>query len=240
MDDFGGGKARSTTIGVAMATGVFKYGTNSRNGIFVIGKVDGGVKVTQCKNIGECRRMYYAYYRSGVSNVPYGVIHNNRIVLRRGTNVYGPWNGFMDGSAYYCMFGQALMQFDKKLVTQGTKFNFKATGFKTQRLMKRRYYFMAIWNYENGARSARKASPCPCISFARKPARCSTAGNMFPGVKGHWCYTRRGCRNNGKGAISKIDRRTPWGFCDSETATKAFPKCASKLDFSIDACKAAA
>lgn len=117
MDDWGGGKARATTIGVAMATGVFRYGSGSRNGIFVIGKVDGGVKVTQCKNYGECRRMYYTYYRNGISNVPYGVIKGNRIVLRRGTNVYGPWNDFMDGSAYYCMFGQALMQMDKKLVS---------------------------------------------------------------------------------------------------------------------------
>lgn len=116
----------------------------------------------------------------------------------------------------------------------------QSAGFKTQRLMKRRYYFMAIWNYENGARGAKKYSACPCISFARKPAKCSTMGTPFPGVKMPWCYTRRGCRNNGKGAISKIDRRTPWGYCDSETATRAFPKCASKLDFSEAACKAAA
>jgi hypothetical protein len=61
--------------------------------------------------------------------------------LRRGTNYYGPWNGFKDGSAYYNMFGQMLMMVDKKIATSGTVWNFKSSGFKTQRLMKKRYYF---------------------------------------------------------------------------------------------------
>lgn len=147
---------RATTIGVAMATGVFKYKDAPKNGMFVIGTVDGKVKPTMCKNIGQCRRMYYAYYRSGVSNVPYGVIQGNKIVLRKGTNVYGPWNGFMDGSAYYNMFGQVLMMVDKKLATAGNSWSMKSAGFKTQRLLKRRYYFNAVWNYENGARSAKQ------------------------------------------------------------------------------------
>jgi hypothetical protein len=132
---------RATTIGVAMATGVFKYQNAPRNGMFVIGTVDGKVKPTQCKNIGQCKRMYYAYYRSGVTNVPYGVIQGNRIILRRGTNYYTSWNGFRDGSAYYNMFGQMLMMVDKKMATAGSVFNFKSFGFKTQRLLKKRYYF---------------------------------------------------------------------------------------------------
>ena len=57
-----------------MATGVFKYKDAPKNGAFVIGTVDGGVKGSMCKNIAQCRRMYYAYYKSGVNNVPYGVI----------------------------------------------------------------------------------------------------------------------------------------------------------------------
>jgi hypothetical protein len=228
---------RATTIGVAMATGVFKYKDAPRNGMFVIGTVDGKVKPTMCKNIGQCRRMYYAYYRSGVSNVPYGVIQGNRIILRRGTNVYGPWNGFMDGSAYYNMFGQVLMMVDKKLASAGNVWSMKSAGFKTQRLLKRRYYFNAVWNYENGARSAKQGSGCQCISFAKKPANCGQTHN-WRGRQTPWCYVRRGCRQY-VGGISKVDRRTPWGNCDSRASTKVYPRCRTKLDFSQAACSAA-
>jgi hypothetical protein len=228
---------RATTIGVAMATGVFKYKDAPRNGMFVIGTVDGKVKPTMCKNIGQCRRMYYAYYRSGVSNVPYGVIQGNRIILRRGTNVYGPWNGFMDGSAYYNMFGQVLMMVDKKLASAGNVWSMKSAGFKTQRLLKRRYYFNAVWNYENGARSAKQGSGCQCISFAKKPANCGQTHN-WRGRQTPWCYVRRGCRQY-VGGISKIDRRTPWGNCDSKASTKVYPRCRTKLNFSQAACSAA-
>lgn len=61
----------------------------------------------------------------------------------------------MDGSAYYNMFGQVLMMVDKKLVGAGNTWNMKSAGFKIQRLMKRRYYFNAIWNYDNGSRAAK-------------------------------------------------------------------------------------
>jgi hypothetical protein len=39
------------------------------------------------------------------------------------------------------MFGQMLMMVDKKMATAGSVFNFKSFGFKTQRLLKKRYYF---------------------------------------------------------------------------------------------------
>jgi len=132
---------RATTIGVAMTTGVFKNAGGPKNGVFVIGTVDGKVKGTFCQNIGQCKKMYYAYYRSGVSNVPYGVIQGSRVILRRGTNYYGPWNGYRDGSAYYNMFGQFYMQIDKKLASQGSSWNMKSAGFKTSKLLKKRYYF---------------------------------------------------------------------------------------------------
>jgi hypothetical protein len=131
---------KATTIGVAVTTGVLKPSA-PRNGVFVIGTVDGKVKIKNCANIAQCRKMYYAYYRSGVSNVPYGVVQGNRVILRRGTSYYTPWNGFRDGSAYYNMFGQAMMMMDKKLASAGSSWNFKSTGFKTQKLSKKKYYY---------------------------------------------------------------------------------------------------